>query len=424
MVKNNFRDEKQEEVSRLWLDSDKKNTLILGTGFGKSKVSMLILEELFNSNILSKDSKVLILSDSEQLRDKNWKEDFDKWGFSWIWDLVISECYQTAYKWQDTKWDLVIADEIDFGMTEEYSKFFINNSIDMILGLTGYVDPIKSELLNSIAPPIVRYSTQEAQKDGILNDTQVVFVEYDLSQEKDDITVEYMDKGKKKSFTQSENNAYAYYENKCNILWGKITKLEEDPDVVFGLDPAKISEAKTLRYNFNKTTQKRKDILLKSNAGKKAAKYLIDKILESDKNKVLTFSAYTDQADAINEFTYHGKNKKGNKSLDELSSGNIRSLGVCDAINRGKNLVGVNNIIMESYTGSKTKFNQRHGRGMRLLPDQKMYLYILLPYYYKTIQSPDPNIGSRIVRRSTQMVKWAENMLEGFKVVNPIRIRI
>lgn len=421
---NNLRDEKQKEVSRLWIESNRKNTLILGTGFGKSLVSMLILETLFKDKILNKKSKILLLSDSEKLRDDNWKEDFEKWGFSWMWDIIQSECYQTAYKWEDTSWDLIIADEIDFGLTEMYSKVFTNNEYKMILGLTGYVDPSKNELLTEIAPPLVEYSTQDAQNDGILNGTKIVFVEYDLSQTGDDITVEYMKGGKKQSFTQSENHAYSYYEQRCNIIWGKISRLEEDPDVVFGLDPAKISEVKSLRYNFNRMAEKRKSLLLNSKSGQETAKYIIKEILKSDKNKVLTFSAYTNQADAINEFTYHGKNKKGNTSLSDLSDGKIRSVGVCDAINRGMNLVGVNNIVMESYNGSKTKFNQRHGRGMRLLPHQKMYLYILLPYYYKSIESPDPNIGKRTVRRPTQMVKWAESMLEGFRINNPIRIRV
>ena len=423
MVKN-LRDEKQEKVSKLWLDSDKKNTLILGTGFGKSKVSMIILEKLFEDKLLDTNSKILLLSDSEKLRDNNWKEDFEKWGFSWMWDVIHSECYQTAYKWENTVWDLIIADEIDFGLTEMYSKVFTNNYYKMILGLTGYIDPTKTELLDQIAPALIEYSTQDAQSDGILNNTQIVFVEYDLSQTGDDITVEYMKAGKKQSFTQSENNAYAYYEQRCNIIWGKISRLEEDPDVVFGMDPAKISEAKSLRYNFNRMAEKRKSLLLNNKTGQQTAKYIINEILKSEKNKVLTFSAYTNQADAINEITYHGKNKKNNTALEDLNKDKIRSVGVCDAINRGMNLVGVNNIVMESYNGSKTKFNQRHGRGMRLLPDQKMYLYILLPYYYKTIESPDSNIGKRTVRRPTQMVKWAESMLEGFKVDNPIRIRV
>ena len=108
----NIRDEKQKEISQLWLNSDRKNTLILGTGFGKSKLTMMVLDELFKEGTLTKNSKILILADSEKLRDDNWREDFDKWGFSWMWDIIQSECYQTAYKWKDTKWDLVIADRL------------------------------------------------------------------------------------------------------------------------------------------------------------------------------------------------------------------------------------------------------------------------------------------------------------------------
>lgn len=420
----NIRDEKQKEISQLWLDSDRKNTLVLGTGFGKSLVAMLILDELFKEGTLIKNSKILILADSEKLRDDNWREDFDKWEFSWMWNVIQSECYQTAYKWKDTKWDLVIADEIDFGLTESYSLFFLNNKVEMILGLTGYVDPLKEELLGQIAPPIIEYSTQDAQSDGILNSTQVVFVQYDLSRNPKDITVNYKKDGKDKTFTQSENDAYEYIENKCNIIWGKIDKLQQDPDVVFGIDAKKMSELRNLKWQFNNATADRKKLLLTGIASREIAKQVIAKVLENPTNKVLCFSMWTDQADAISEFTYHGKNKKGNTVLTDLNSGTIRSMGVCKGVNRGINLVGVNNLLMESYEGSKTAFNQRHGRGMRLDPGQKMYLYIMLPYYHKKIQSPENKDQKVEVRRPTQMVKWAESMLEGFTVTNPLNIKM
>ena len=112
----------------------------------------------------------------------------------------------------------------------------------MLLGLTGFVDPSKDQLLNSIAPSIVEYSTQEAQEDGILNRTQLVLVEFDLSMNNSDITVKYKKEGKDKSFTQSENDAYSYVEDSCNILYGKIDRLESDPDVVFGLNDKKAKE--------------------------------------------------------------------------------------------------------------------------------------------------------------------------------------
>lgn len=416
------RDEMQEEAANLWLESDRKNTLLLGTGFGKSRVCMLILDKLFNRKELTKDSKILLLSDSEDLRDNNWKDDFEKWDMEWLWSRVQSECYQTAYKWEDTEWDMVIADEIDFSITEEYSKVFTKNKIKTVLGLTGYVDPDKMSLLMEIAPPIMEYTTVNAQQDGILNKTQVVLVYYDLSRDKNDIKVEYVSGGKPKSFYQSENSAYEYLEKQCELSLDEIRKLNKEYHKSMGMDSGITSKLKSARHKYRMLTGKRKRLLYSGIASKKVTQALIEKLLETPRNKVLTFSMYTDQADVINECTYHGKNKKGNTALTDLSLGKVRSVGVCKAVNRGKNLIGVNCLVMESFDGSKTQFTQRHGRGCRLDADDIMYLYILLPYYYRTIDSPE-NPGQKVqVRRPTQMVTWAKEMVGDFNFTNPLKI--
>lgn len=419
------RDEKQNEIAELWLESDRKNTIIVGTGVGKSKIAMIILENLFESGDLNKDSKILLTIDNTHLRDTNWEEDFKKWGLHHIWKQIQAECYQTTCKWKNTEWDLVIADEIDFSLTPVFKKLYTKNQLSMVLGMTGYVDPKKVELLDTIAPVITEYSTQDAQADGILNSTQLVFVEYDLSKNHKDFVVKYKDSnGQEKSFTQSENDAYAYIEDKCNILYGKISRLEIDPGVAFNSDPAKVKELSNLKYQYNKAIADRKELLYKGIGSKSYTQILISKVLENPNNKILVFSMWTEQADAISEHTYHGKNKKDNKNLSNLSNDEIRVLGVCKAVNRGINLVGVNNMIMESYDGSKTQFTQRHGRGMRLKPNQKMFLYIMLPYYYKKVQNPEDKNSKISVRRPTQMVKWAESMIADFEFINPIRIKL
>lgn len=422
MAKVDSRDESQQKAADLWFESNRRNTLLLGTGFGKSRVTMLILDKLFKAGILENNSKILLVSDSQKLRDTNWKDDFIKWDKEWMWNNLQSECYQTVYKWENTEWDIVICDEVDFALTDEYSKLFTNNKLGMILGLTGYVDDSKKELLDQIAPPVVRYSTQDAQRDGLLNKTQVVFVEYDLSRNPTDITVNYKKGGVDKSFTQSENDAYSYIEDKFNITWGKISKLRADVDVVMGLDDTKIKELNKLEYQLKQAIAKRKELLYTSKSSVAACKSLIGKVLESENNKVLTFSMLTDHADLINEHTYHGKNKKGNLVLDWLVSGEINSVGVCKAVNRGVNLPGVNNLVMESYDSSTTAFTQRHGRGTRLKPDQVMYLYVMLPYYHKKIKSPET--GQMVfVRRPTQAVKWAQEMMVDYKFENaPMKI--
>jgi superfamily II DNA or RNA helicase len=419
------RDEKQNEIAELWLESDRKNTIVVGTGVGKSKIAMIILESLFESGDLDKNSKILLTIDNTHLRDENWEEDFKKWGLHHIWKQIQAECYQTTCKWKNTEWDLVIADEIDFSLTPVFKKLYTKNQLSMVLGMTGYVDPKKMELLDTIAPVITEYSTQDAQADGILNSTQLVFVEYDLSKNHKDFVVKYKDSnGQEKSFTQSENEAYAYIEDKCNILYGKISRLEIDPEVAFNTDPTKVKELSNLKYQYNKAIADRKDLLYKGIGSKVYTQTLISKVLENPNNKILIFSMWTEQADAISEHTYHGKNKKDNKNLSKLSNDEIRVLGVCKAVNRGINLVGVNNMIMESYDGSKTQFTQRHGRGMRLKPNQKMFLYIMLPYYYKKVQNPEDKNSKISVRRPTQMVKWAESMIADFEFINPIRIKL
>ena len=419
---NEKKDEKQSEGTFAWLDSARKNTAILGTGTGKSKVAINILEELFLEKTLNANSKILLLTNSENLRDTNWKEEFSKWGAMDIYKQITSECYQTVHKWKDTTWDFVIADEIDFSLTPEYQKFYQNNSYEMLLGLTGFVDSSKDAILASIAPVVIEYSTQQAQEDGLLNKTQIVFVEYELSKNSKDMEVKYKDSFKQdKSFFQSENDAYEYVENTCNITWGKISYIENK--AWRGLTSDETAELNKLKYKSRKAIMDRKKLLFNGIASAKVAKALINKILSRETNKVISFSMLTEQSEKFQDVTFNGKNKKGNSALEDISSGIVKSLGVCKAIDRGINLVGINNLILESYEGSTTAFAQRNGRGCRLKPEDTMYLYIMLPYYHKKVASKDVPGTKVSVKAPTQMCKWAEAMLAEFNYSNSIRIK-
>ena len=100
------REKVQEEARNAYLSlgSPRASTLLIGTGGGKSKIAIDIIKEL-------KPSSILLLTNSEVLRDNNWKDEFIKFGLSDVWnDIVTSECYQTVCRWKDTHYDLVIAD--------------------------------------------------------------------------------------------------------------------------------------------------------------------------------------------------------------------------------------------------------------------------------------------------------------------------
>lgn len=419
------RDELQEKVVDLYMQSAMRNTLILGTGFGKSFVAIMILERMLDEGILDYDSKILLLVNSTDLRDNNWKAEFIKKGREDIYNILDLDCYQAAYQFKDKEYDLLIADEIDFSLTDMYKLVYQNCKFDRILGLTGYVAKTKQEDLILTAPAIVRVTTQDAQDRGILNKTQLVYVNCKLGFEKT-ITVEYTKNGQAQSFTQSENSAYIYAEKKIKEAKKEIDYLE-----------AELALIPTARKNISKrgaltrkiryqekilisSYSKRKEILHNSIGTAEAAKTLREMVFGSKPDsKVVTFSMSQNQAKRITPHTHFGGyQKKGTVSnLELLQKGEIDALGVCKAIDRGTNVEGLNCIILEGYDSSTTRLNQIHGRGMRLHPDETMYLYVLIPHY--TVKE-----GNKWVSYPTKANDWQKRMLEDFNFKNPLTISI
>ena len=118
----------QQEAIQAWMPK-KKGILLLGTGMGKSKLAIDVLKKLYPKGL--NEAKVLLLVNSQDLRDRNWFKEFKEWNaLEWYKDIV-RECYQTVYKWKDTNWDLVISDEFDVSLSPEYVKFYLNNTFNM-----------------------------------------------------------------------------------------------------------------------------------------------------------------------------------------------------------------------------------------------------------------------------------------------------
>lgn len=413
---SDIRDEKQREAKEAFLKTDLKATILGGTGIGKSKVAIDIIKELgiLDESKTNRETENLLLVSSERLRDNDWKENFVK--FDANWNVIVPECYQTAYKWTGRHFRVVIADEFDFALTDEYSSFFKNNTYDVLIALTAYIPDSKRELADSIAPVCFRYSTQEAQEDGLLNKTRFIQVNFDLTFEKN-IKVE-MKKGG--FFMQSENSNYIYLDEQIqkeiiikSIAQGDITKKE-----LLNIDTTEVEKKlakSSARLDF--LVRKRRQFLHTLESSRLVTRRLIDKVERVDNDaKILVFSKLTEQSGKICTATYNSKNKKDNDNIGKLNSGELRVLGACEAMNRGQNLVGVNHIIKESYVGSDTDFQQQHGRGVRLRPDQIVTFFILVPHYW--CQVAVEKEGKKVFqwkRFSTQAAVWMKNMTSEFK---------
>lgn len=395
-----LRAEVQLQAEDSWLNSERKNTVVLGTGGGKSKVAIDLLKKV-------DPPTVLLLTNSELLRDENWKKEFEK--FEYPWAKVTSECYQTAYKWEGKHFDFVIADELDF-IAEEYAKFFFNNTYDNLLGLTGFITDEKLPLIEKIAPVCFQVSTQQLQDKGMLNKSEFIFIHYPLSKAK---TIQQ----KKKDggmFFVSENDQYRYFDKEFQKALIVKSALEKKYNLI-GVSPETQKDWVAADWKFKIMAAKRKSILNNLESSVSLVKNLVELIHRKEGNKILIFSALTKQCDKLPN-PFHGKNAEDFSGLERLNSGEIKTMSVCKKLNRGANLVGVNFIVKESFDGSETDFQQTHGRLMRLDPSQTGYYIILVPYFEDMVRTE--NGAFRRVLLPTQVSKWAARMSSSFDMSN------
>lgn len=404
------REEVQSEALSSWISNDCNGALILGTGVGKTKIAIDGIKH-HNKDARYEDGKyspiILWLTNSERLRDVDTINDFIEWDAKDLLPIMQFECIQTAYKWKDQAFDLVIADEGDFMLTPEYFKFFTNNSFTNLLFLTATVDKNKQEMLDSICKTVYKYTTTEAQEAGILNKSVITIAKFNL----DNVDKYVKSKGKGgKTFLQTENEAYEYLEKRCVLELLNLNNAKKECESEMLMSGVISPQASTTysnsvaRHKF--WTTKRANFLWSLKSSRKAAKELLKQSLlgEGNKsNKALVFCKRTEQAELICKHTYHSKNKESSTALEDLNEGKINAVAVCNAVNRGVNLVGLTHIVKESYDGSATAFQQQHGRGTRLSPTDTMKLFILVPYYY-----------SKGARKPTQAAKWAKSMTEDF----------
>ena len=395
-----------------------KGCLKIGTGVGKSKISLDLANRLLDA--LAITDPVLILVPLEKLRDSNWLTEIQKFNFT---HPIQLECYQTVYKWTDRQFSIVIADEWDFALTPEYSKFFENNKIFSLIALTAFIPESKIELGEKFAPVCFEYSTQDAQRDGVLNKSRFFNIYFDLNFQQN-IKVETKKKKTQEAlvFYTSENKQYTYLQDGFMDAVIAQSKAEREGTTAGLLNDApSIAEATQkatkAMYQLKMFARKRKEFLHNLESSAEIARYLVDQILLANpENKVLVFSALTDQANKITQNPFHSKSND-DTVIDSLSRGEIRAASVCQAINRGVNIHGLNYLIKESYVGSETDFQQQHGRGTRLDIDETMTFVTLIPMYsvYSTVVENGRSVR-RWVKSQTQAAVWAANMKESFNI--------
>jgi superfamily II DNA or RNA helicase len=334
---NEERRKLQLEALQALRDSSFRGIVILPTGTGKSFVLIEALRELYKPGM-----SVLYTCDSIRLRDSDFDKELEKWDAQEYSSLMEKECYASAYKFEGRHYNILLADEGDYGLTPSYSKLFSENTFDYIIFVSATLEAKKRVIASTIAPIVYERKLKEIEENKVINKTQFYYVPYLLN--------------------EKENNTYLEYNKRFHHLLN-------GPETAYTANQLKFLTFERLHF------------LASLDSSAYICKELIKDIkAKKPESRILIFCGMTEQADRICPYTYHTKNQEDNY-LDRFNNGEINEVAVCGKVDRGINLNGVNVTVMENVTTSETKMIQKFGRGKRLGVDDILDAYFLVPYY-------------------------------------------
>jgi superfamily II DNA or RNA helicase len=344
-------DKKREEIQtnalNSWVKADKKGTLEIITGLGKTIIALRAIMTM------PKGSVVLWLAETNQ----RWKDvENDIQQFKQFYGIDVYEhvdriemfCYQSAYKFREKEYDIVIADEIHDGLTLEYSKFFIYNKYKALIGLSATINRAtiykdenneeitKGEIIDAVAPVCFKYNVSKGQEEGTARKLIIHVINHGL----DSVNRNLIAGTKAKPFLTTEKAGYDYWDNEFK----KSLFL-----------PSHIKE-----FKIRTTSSARARILYNLPSKIESCK----KLLEVLKGKTIVFGNSIDALESVTPNVISSKKTDlQNSSIREsFDTDKINIIGSFKMLKQGANLKKLNNAIIMSYYSVEKDITQMVGR--------------------------------------------------------------
>lgn len=354
------KDDVQREARAAWDDNRQWGLLDIATGVGKSKIAVDAVSDIVEKN---PDARVYLVVPTRKLRDRNWPEEFEKWGKLAIWEKnVIRICYASAHKVKSETIHLIIFDE-GHNLTVRAAKVILDNNVRRLLVLTatvpkatgGDTDKLKNKIFKYFkVRQLYYYSLDQALKDGLISNFELRIVECTL-----DDTQKYLRAGSKTKgyFYQTEAAAYAFANKRLKNMY------QNGSGKMGG-----ILRSQTLKSFVSKREVAKRILKTKVKPGERC----------------IIFCGSIKQAENICPgATYHSK---GDDSAFELFlNEELDVLAVVDAVDEGHNIPRVDSAIVVQISKSERVLVQRVGRIIRLRENVNHLAVMWILYYIGTV---------------------------------------
>jgi superfamily II DNA or RNA helicase len=312
----------------------------ISMGVGKTLIGLRHMEKEFSNS----KGKFLVVAPKVSIFE-SWKDDAQKFGLDYLLEHIDFTTYLSLGK-KSRDYDVVYLDECHSLLNTH--DYYLSTYGGKILGLSGtpprYKNSEKGEMVQKYCPIVYTYITDDAVEDKILNDYKIIVHTIPLGKAK----THKVETKKGGYFMTSEQQNYDYWCDRLN-------------------NAANGVQQKIFRIM-------RMQALMQFGSKERYARQLLNMM----DDKCLVFCNTTEQADRISVHSYHSKNSMSEEALAAFKEGKIDELACVQQLNEGVNIPNLKyGIILHSYSNER-KASQRIGRLLRLNPDEKAIIHILV----------------------------------------------
>lgn len=369
---------REEAYLECLIGLEKSNFLILEacTGYGKTKMSINLINHLIEFDYQGKHTSMLLLV-AKTVHKQTWKDEFTKWGGINVDDLTI-ECYESLKKHENESFDFVIMDECHHLNSDKRLTIFNTIKYTKCIALSATVPRLfKWYLKSCYKAAVVTCNIVDAIKDEVLPEPQIVLYPLQLDNIHPTESIELNPKAKGKIHYGNYNELWKYKKMKVHAIISCTPR-------------QRVNEYNSLiLYEKNRYRRTRHEFLKNKwlfDCGERI-KYLANlknniilSILQRlKKERTITFCKTIEQAECLGQYCIHSKNKDSEIIYDNFNAKKVNHIVSVNVLNEGANLVDCKYAIFANYSASESIGPQRIGRSLR----HKSPI-IIMPYYENT----------------------------------------
>lgn len=353
------RTDRQKQSVTKWIRSGGKATIEACTGFGKTRLSLMLITSLLKSNL---KASVLIVVPTEFLKEQ-WIDQLIEWD---LIDNCKVEIINTVIR---NEWtcDLLVIDEVHLTASDTFRRVFEVVEYSLILCLTATLQRLdgKEVLIKQYAPVCDTITLKEAEEAGWVAPIKeyVVLLDVDLT--------EY------KAWDQKFNGYFAYFDwdfniaMKCSTNW----KFRNSYAKQMGLSP---KDVLAMAMDWMRCMRKRKDFVMSHPKKLEVCKQILN--ARKDK-KCITFSATIKDSEqlGVGQVLHSKQSKKKNAEIiKKFNEADFGVLCTSKAADQGVDIKGLSVGIIMSVDSSKIRKTQRTGRIIRFEEGKTAELFTLV----------------------------------------------